>query len=292
LLSFAVSNYIYIYNAIASTNKLSQPVEGSTRVEVNKEKASVAFFDGAGKVRLVYSAPTAKLSNNQTVTLGLDWDPSASAIAITLPEPRSPPMVIAFAVGLKYIELKGDKQRLIPGRTPTPEVKEKDDVASKVVSHGRTSSFSGVKYHTFKLDHSWNAEIYGGSNVLLTLLPGKFPKQPHAVLPNIDVTLGLDGAAEFSAGDWKVPYIASSSFIFLSVDLLQFKLTPIFVPTPPVPHRGDGVHVLRGEDGEIGLYHDKVASRHFFIVGKAPPTNKFTLKLAVISHLFLCNSSF
>eukprot|EP00026_Physarum_polycephalum_P000009 Phypoly_transcript_00009.p1 GENE.Phypoly_transcript_00009~~Phypoly_transcript_00009.p1 ORF type:complete len:3931 (-),score=966.04 Phypoly_transcript_00009:22-11814(-) len=235
--------------------------EGPAKVEYNKEKSSVAFFDAAGKVRLVYSAPTAKLSDNRTVTLGLDWDAAASAIVVTLPELRSAPLVLAFAVGLKYTELKGDKRS---SRNLTPDVaREKDEAAAAGgrISHGRAGSFSGVKYHTFKLDHAWLADLYGGSNVLLTRIPDKFQKQAHPVLPNIDASLNLDGTAEYGVGDWK------------------FKLTPIFVPIPPVPHRGDGVQVLRGEDGEIGLYHDKIASRHFFIVGRALPTTKFSLKL-------------
>ena len=118
---------------------LLQSVEGTSRVELNKEKASVAFFDAAGRVRLVYSAPTAKLSNNQTITLGIDWDASASAIVITLPEQSSPPLVLALALGLKYTELKGDSKQRLAGRTLTPTPsdsdKGKEETASKVNSY-------------------------------------------------------------------------------------------------------------------------------------------------------------
>jgi hypothetical protein len=101
-------------------------------VELNKEKASVAFFDTTGKVRLVYSAPTAKLSDNRTVTLGLDWDAAASAIIVTLPELKTPPLVLAFAVGLKYTELKGDK-RSSRNLNLSPDVaREKDEATGKV----------------------------------------------------------------------------------------------------------------------------------------------------------------
>jgi hypothetical protein len=242
-------------------------VEGSARVEYNKEKQSVAFLDGSGKVRLVYSAPTAKLSNNQTVTVSLDWDASTSSIVIVLPEPNTPPLVLALAVGLKYTELKGEKHRGLP-RISTPDIdtKLKEEPTKVVHGRGASGSLSGVKYHNFKLERNWLADLYGGSDVPLTPTSGKLPKQTHHALPNIDVALAGDGSVEYGAGDWK------------------FKLSPInFVPVPSVPHRGDGVQLLRGEDGEIGLYHDKNASRHFFIVGRAPPTTKFGLKLAQLN---------
>lgn len=74
----------------------------------------------------MYSAPTVKLSNNQTATTQLDWDPVASAIVVTIPEPRSAPLVLALALGLKYIELKGDKGKFSWGiGRSTPEPTEK-----------------------------------------------------------------------------------------------------------------------------------------------------------------------
>ena len=73
-----------------------------------------------------------------------------------------------------------------------------------------------MKFHTFKLDRSWLGDLYGGSDVALTPIPGKFPKQAHPFLPNIDVTLGPDGAVEYGAGDWKV---IQTSFIS-SISLL------------------------------------------------------------------------
>lgn len=61
------------------------------------------------------------------------------------------------------------------------------------------------------------------------------------------------------------------------------RVSPVnFSLTSPTLHRGDGVQLLRSEDGEIGLYGDKITSRHFFIVAKPLNSLKFSLKMTVI----------
>lgn len=111
-------------------------------MEFNKEKGSIAFLDGNGKVRLVYSAPTVKLSNNQTATTQLDWDANSGSIIVSLPEPIAAPMVLALAIGLKYTELKGEGKGKFGwsfGRsTPEPlkDSKElRDDGSGKVCDY-------------------------------------------------------------------------------------------------------------------------------------------------------------
>jgi hypothetical protein len=86
---------------------------------------------------------------------------------------------------------------------------------------------------------------------------------------NLNVGLSLDGVASFEAPDWN-----------LSIAPLHFALTA------PKLSKGDGLHLLRGEDGEIGISFDKHSSRHFFFFGKAPTLPKFSLGLKVIFLFF------
>jgi hypothetical protein len=86
---------------------------------------------------------------------------------------------------------------------------------------------------------------------------------------NLNVGLSLDGIASFEAPDWS-----------LSIAPLQFALSA------PKLSKGDGLHLLRGEDGEIGISFDKNSSRHFFFFGKAPAFPKFSLDLKVYPHAF------
>lgn len=74
--------------------------------------------------------------------------------------------------------------------------------------------------------------------------------------------MSSEGAASFEAPDWKCVVFP-----------FDFSLT-----APKLFH-GDGLHLLRGEDGEIGFSFDKNSSRHFFFLGKAPSFPKFSLGL-------------
>lgn len=86
----------------------------------------------------------------------------------------------------------------------------------------------------------------------------------HPSLNNLNVGLASDGVASFEAPDWS-----------LSVVPLSFSLSA------PKLSKADGVHLLRGDDGEIGISFDKNSSRHFFFFGKAPSLPKFSLGLKV-----------
>jgi hypothetical protein len=93
---------------------------------------------------------------------------------------------------------------------------------------------------------------------------GQLALHAHPSLNNINVGLSFDGIATFEAPDWK-----------LAVSPLHLSLTV------PKLFSGDGLHLLRGEDGEIGISFDKKSSRHFFFLGKGLPSPKFALKLKV-----------
>jgi hypothetical protein len=78
------------------------------------------------------------------------------------------------------------------------------------------------------------------------------------------VGLAFDGAVSFEAPDWK------------------FQVAPLhFDLSAPKLFHSDGLHLLRGDDGEIGVSFDKNSSRHFFFFGKAPAFPKFSLGLKV-----------
>lgn len=76
-----------------------------------------------------------------------------------------------------------------------------------------------------------------------------------------------------------IHFILQAPDLNLSVFPLDFSLTA------PKLSKADGLHLLRGEDGEIGISFDKRSSRHFFFLGKAPTLPKFSLGLKVLNLL-------
>jgi hypothetical protein len=125
-------------------------------------------------------------------------------------------------------------------------------------------SFS-FKFPHFKLGSAWTKSLYGDLNLPHIEIPhGQLALHLHPSLNNLNVGLSLDGVASFEAPDWN-----------LSVSPLNFSLSA------PKLSKGDGLHLLRGEDGEIGVSFDKQSSRHFFFFGKAPSFPKFSLGLKV-----------
>lgn len=83
--------------------------------------------------------------------------------------------------------------------------------------------------------------------------------------------LSIDGVVSFEAPDWSA-----------SVSCPHFSLTA------PKLSRADGLHMLAGEDGEIGVSFDKHSSRHFFFLGKALSVPTFSLHFKVCLHFFCC----
>jgi hypothetical protein len=95
---------------------------------------------------------------------------------------------------------------------------------------------------------------------------GQLALHLHPSLGNLNVGLSLDGVASFDAQDWKLEVVPS-----------HFSLSA------PKLFSADGLHLLRGLDGEIGISFDKHSSRHFFFFGKAPSLPTFSLGLKVPS---------
>ncbi len=122
-----------------------------------------------------------------------------------------------------------------------------------------------LKFPSFKLSSAWRKSLYGDLKIAPIEVPhGEFAIHVHPHLNNINVGLSLDGTADFSGPDWKL-HVAS----------LQFSVTT------PTLYKGDGLHLLRGEDGEIGISFDKNSTRHFFLLGKAPSLPEFSLQFKV-----------
>jgi hypothetical protein len=126
-----------------------------------------------------------------------------------------------------------------------------------------------LKFPNFKLGSSWTKSLYGDIDLPHVELPhGHLSLHLHPSLNNLNVGLSIDGIASFEALDWQ-----------LSVSPLDFSLS-----TPKLS-KGDGLHLLRGVDGEIGISFDKHSSRHFFFLGKAPTLPKFSLGLKVALNI-------
>ena len=90
---------------------------------------------------------------------------------------------------------------------------------------------------------------------------GQVSLHTHPFL-NLAVGLSLDGSVSFTAPDWKLSAV------------------PTFSLSAPKLLRAEGLHLLRADDGEIGLSFDKTSSRHFFFIGKSMGA-KFSLQLKV-----------
>lgn len=125
-------------------------------------------------------------------------------------------------------------------------------------------SFS-LKFPKFKLDKSWKKSLYGDFDTPHIEVPeGQLALHVHPSLNGLNVGLSIDGEASFDAPDWK-----------LRVSPPQFHISA------PKLFSGDGIHLLRGEDGEVGISFDKASSRHFFFIGKSLPSPKFSLSFKV-----------
>lgn len=125
-----------------------------------------------------------------------------------------------------------------------------------------------IKFPHFSLGGQWAAALYGNTELIPlhnTLVSSESPPS----LPSLEVGLSLSGDVEFSAPDWKV------------------RLSPDFHVASPKLYKGDGVHLLRGDDGETGFSFDKKSARHFFVFAKAPASPKLQLRLEVRNCL--CN---
>jgi hypothetical protein len=124
-----------------------------------------------------------------------------------------------------------------------------------------------TNFPALKLGKSWNATLYGKKGLpSLKPVPRDHPSHfSHPSLNNIGVDFSVNGEIEFSAPGWKV------------------KFTPNFPLTSPQLLLGDGLQLVRGDDGETGIAFDKKSSRHFFLFGKnpSPPTPKLLLQLEV-----------
>jgi hypothetical protein len=126
-----------------------------------------------------------------------------------------------------------------------------------------------LKFPKFKLGSKWTKSLYGSLDAPSFEVPhGQLSLHVHPSLHNLEVGLGIDGTVTFDSPDWKL----GVSPLHLSVS--QPKLL-----------KGDGLHLLRGEDGEIGVSFDKKSSRQFFFLGKALSAPKFSLGLKVCTTL-------
>lgn len=102
--------------------------------------------------------------------------------------------------------------------------------------------------------------LYGSPELPPVELPkGQVCLHSHPFL-NLTVGLALDGTVSFTAPDWKMSSVPTLSL------------------TTPKLLRAEGLHLLRADDGEIGVSFDKTSSRHFFFIGKSIGA-KFSLQL-------------
>lgn len=122
-----------------------------------------------------------------------------------------------------------------------------------------------LKFPNFKLGASWTKSLYGDLSLPHVEIPhGHLSLHLPPSLNGLKVGLSIDGLASFEAPDWN-----------LAVTPVAFSLSG------PKLSNTDGLHLLRGEDAEIGISFDKHSCRHFFFYGKAPTVPKFSLGLKV-----------
>lgn len=123
-----------------------------------------------------------------------------------------------------------------------------------------------MKFPKFKLDAKWKKTLYGNLDLPLIELPeGQFPQPNLHPSLNLQVRLSVDGVVDFEGPDWK-----------LEAAPIHFSISP-----PKHSFSANGLNLLRGEDGEIGIAFDNDLSRHFFFIGKALSYPRFSLGLKV-----------
>lgn len=121
-------------------------------------------------------------------------------------------------------------------------------------------SFS-LKFPTFNLTGAWHKTLYGDDDG--TTVAVESSRHSHPSL-DLNVELSPIGEAKFDAPDWNL-----------------ITLPPVTLEAPKLLQR-KGLHVVRGEDGEIGLSFDNKTSRQFFVLGRSPSFPEFSLKFKVI----------
>ena len=120
-----------------------------------------------------------------------------------------------------------------------------------------------LKFPTFKLSSGWTKSLYGDLNTPAVKLPHLQPSiHAHPSLNGIKVGLSWDSVASFEGPTWKLSAVPSMSII------------------SPQLHQGEGLHLLRGDDGEVGISFDKHSTRHFFVLTNLP-SPRFSIKFKV-----------
>lgn len=130
-----------------------------------------------------------------------------------------------------------------------------------------------LKFPDFDLGSAWSKSLYGNLDAPHVEVPhGQLSLHLHPSL-NLNVGLAIDGTVSFDAPDWKA-----------SISPSHFSITG------PKLSRADGLHLLTGDDGEIGVSFDKSSSRHFFFLGKGLSVPKFSLNFKVLLLKMLLKS--
>jgi hypothetical protein len=136
-------------------------IDGTSRVEFNKDKGVVVIFDKSGKVRLVYSAPVVRLPAGKTIVPNLEWDSSSSSISIALPD-LSFPLVIAFGLGVKIPDIKGGFHLAFPSFKfgAKGEIEDSGSESEEEEKKKKSGGFGfGIKAPKIGFGHKDKAEV-------------------------------------------------------------------------------------------------------------------------------------
>ncbi len=132
-----------------------------------------------------------------------------------------------------------------------------------------------MKFPSFKLSAAWRKLLYGSpKSPPVELKQGQLSMHAHPHLNHLNVSLDWDGVVNYNGPDFSLR-VAPVDFSLKAGKLL----------------RADGLQLLRGEDSEVGVSFDKKSSRHFFFLGWAPSSPKFSISFKVYNALTASNIS-
>lgn len=143
-----------------------QAVNGTVKVDLNKEKGVVTFSD-SNRVKLVYTSPVA-LIGNKTVPLNIESEGSSSSIVVQLPE-LSYPLVVAFGVSGKLPESKAHSRNIsfpsfkfnTSGNIELPEDEKEDKPKTTTSTTSTSPSTTTSTSPSFRREPNTGKEVGG-----------------------------------------------------------------------------------------------------------------------------------
>lgn len=244
---------------------------------LNPEAGVAIVADPTGKYQVVYSSPLVRLPNSKrTSSLPIEWDADSSSLVVNLPSLEAP-IILAFGLTFQIPEkpqlafpsfkvgFVKPLKRIFGGvgvRVPIAQFEEEqEEEESEEEVEPIKLEYDPSKFPSYEFGKSWNTVLYG--NEFKSLRPAYTPAANKLRGFELQADLFTKGHVDYSKRGWKV------------------RLTPNLKLTGRKLLRTGNLLLVRGDNGEVGLFNDVNSCRHFVLFGKAPTKSKLILKLEV-----------